>query len=106
MEQPLSISGYSKDISIGGMCVVLNSEYRSIPSFEDCIKDAGVQITLPAEELSLTVKGTVIWSRRIHPGNEDTVALGMRFQEMSPKARGMLLGFANSLEKFVETTKN
>jgi len=105
-EQPLSISGYSKDISIGGMCVVLNSEYRSIASFEDCIKDAGVQITLPAEELSLTVKGTVIWSRQINTGEEDTVALGMRFQEMSPKARGMLLGFANSLDKFEEITKN
>ena len=105
-EQPLSISGYSKDISIGGMCVVLNSEYRSIASFEDCIKDAGVNITLPAEELSLIVKGSVIWSRRINTGEADTVALGMRFQEMSPKSRGMLLGFANSLEKIEEITKN
>lgn len=99
-EQPLSLSGYSKDISIGGICVVLNSEYRSIPSFEDCVKNAGVQISLPNEELSLNVKGTVIWSREIHTEAETTVALGMRFQAMSPKARGMLLGFANSLEKF------
>ena len=105
-EQPLSLSGYSKDISIGGICVVLNSEYRSIPSFEDCVKGAGVQISLPNEELSLNVKGTVIWSRRINIEEETTVALGMRFQEMSPKARGMLLGFANSLEKFEEITKN
>ena len=103
-EQPLSVSGYSKDISIGGMCVVLNSEYRSIPSFEDCVKDAGVQITLPAEELSINVKGTVIWNRRINTEKEATVALGMRFQEMSPKARGMLLGFANNLEKLQEKT--
>jgi len=104
-EQPLSLSGYSKDISIGGICVVLNSEYRSIPSFEDCVKGAGVQISLPSEELSLNVKGTVIWSRRIDVAEETTVALGMRFQEMSPKARGMLLGFANNLEKFEEITK-
>ncbi len=86
--------------------MVLNSEYRSIPSFEDCVKDAGVQISLPNEELSLNVKGTVIWSRRINNEEETTVALGIRFQEMSPKARGMLLGFANSLEKFEEITKN
>ena len=105
-EQPLSLSGYSKDISIGGICVVLNSEYRSIPSFEDCVKGAGVQISLPNEELSLNVKGTVVWSRRISIEEETTVALGIRFQEMSPKARGMLLGFANSLEKFEEITKN
>jgi hypothetical protein len=101
-EQPLSLSGYSRDISIGGICVVLNSEYRSIPSFEDCVKGARVQIILPKEELSLNVKGTVIWSRRINVEDETTVALGMRFQEMSPKARGMLLGFANNLEKFDE----
>jgi hypothetical protein len=98
-QQPLSVSGYSRDISIGGLCVVLNSEYRSIPSFEDCARGAGVQITLPGEELSLNVKGTVVWVRRIKTGDETTVALGMRFREMSPKARGMLLGFANNLEK-------
>ncbi|MBW2441430.1 MAG: PilZ domain-containing protein [Deltaproteobacteria bacterium] len=98
-EQPLSVSGYSKDISIGGLCVVLNSEYRSIPSFKDYVKEAGVQITLPAGGLSLNVKGTVIWSRRVKMGANTTVALGMRFQEMSPKSRGMLLGFANNLEK-------
>ena len=105
-EQPLSLSGYSKDVSIGGICVVLNSEYRSIPSFEECVKGAGVQISLPNEELSLHVKGTVVWSRRINIEKETTVALGMRFQEMSPKARGMLLGFANNLERFEEITNN
>lgn len=105
-EQPLSVSGYSRDISIGGICVVLNSEYRSIPSFEECVKGAGVQISLPNEVLSLSVKGTVIWSRRINIEEETTVALGMRFQKMSPKARGMLLGFANNLEKFEEISQN
>jgi hypothetical protein len=61
-----------------------------------------IQISLPNEELSLNVKGTVVWSREINIEEETTVALGMRFQEMSPKARGMLLGFANNLEKFEE----
>ena len=105
-EQPLSLSGHTKDISISGICVVLNSEYRSIPDFEKCVKDVGVQISLPSEELSLNVKGTVIWSRQINMDNETTVALGMRFQEMSPKARGMLLGFANSLEKLEDDNPN
>jgi len=105
-EPPLSVSGYSKDISIGGICVVLNSEYRSIPSFQECVKGAGVQISLPNEVLSLNVKGTVIWSRRINIEEETTVALGMRFKKMSPKARGILLGFANNLEKFEEISQN
>ena len=105
-EQPLSLSGFSKDISIGGICVVLNSEYRSIPAFEECVQNARVQISLPNEELSLNVKGSVVWSREINIEKDTTVALGIRFQEMSPKARGMLLGFANSLEKLEDEKPN
>jgi hypothetical protein len=105
-EQPLSLSGFSKDISIGGICVVLNSEYRSIPAFEECVKNARVQISLPNEELSLNVKGSVVWSREINIEEDATVALGIRFQEMSPRARGMLLGFANSLEKLEDEKPN
>jgi len=69
-------------------------------------KGCRVQISLPNEVLSLNVKGTVIWSRRINIEEETTVALGMRFQKMSPKARGILLGFANNLEKFEEISQN
>lgn len=105
-EQPLSLSGFSKDISIGGICVVLNSEYRSISAFEKCVRNAGVHISLPNEELSLSVKGSAVWSREINIEKNTTVALGIRFQEMSPKARGMLLGFASSLEKLEDEKSN
>ena len=37
--------------------------------------------------------------RRIKMEEKTTMALGIRFQEVSPKSRGMLLGFANNLEK-------
>ena len=76
-EQPLSLSGFSKDISISGICVVLNSEYRIIPAFEECVKNAGVQISLPNEELALSVKGSVVWSREINIEKDTTVALGI-----------------------------
>jgi len=97
-EQSLTLAGYSRDISIGGICVVLNSDYQRIPSFNKYIKEAGVQIGFPSEELTLNVTGKVVWSREITIAEEKTIALGMQFQEMSPKSRGMLLGFANSLE--------
>lgn len=95
---PLSLSGYSKDISIGGICVVLDSKYEDqLPSFAD-LKDAGVQISLPSEDFTVNVPGKVIWSRQIDNGQSPAIALGMQFREMSPKSRGMLLGFANSLK--------
>jgi hypothetical protein len=88
------------DIIDGSLKIDSNSEYRSIPGFEDWVKGAGVQISLPSEELSLVVKGTVVWSRLVNMERETTMALGLRFQKMSPRAQGILLGFANNLDKF------
>jgi hypothetical protein len=95
---PLTLKGYSRDISIGGICVVLDSEYRDHPALNDGIKDANVQISLPSEDFTVNVPGKVIWSRQIDIGHESAFALGMQFREMSPKSRGMLLGFANNLK--------
>ena len=95
---PVSLSGSSKDISIGGICVVLDPKYEDqLPSLVD-LKDAGVQISLPSEDFTVNVPGKVIWSRQIDNGHSPAIALGMQFREMSPKSRGMLLGFANSLK--------
>jgi hypothetical protein len=95
---PLTLAGYSRDISIGGLCVVLDSEYRDHPALNEDIKDADVQICLPSEDFTVNVPGKVIWSRQIDIEQETVTALGMQFQEMSPKSRGMLLSFANSLK--------
>ena len=95
---PVSLSGSSKDISIGGICVVLDPKYEDqLPSLVD-LKDAGVQISLPSEDFTVNVPGKIIWSRQIDNGHSPAIALGMQFREMSPKSRGMLLGFANSLK--------
>jgi c-di-GMP-binding flagellar brake protein YcgR len=95
---PLALTGYSKDISIGGICVVLDPKYLDqVPSGTD-LKDAAVQISLPSEDFTVNVPGKVIWSRQIDNGHSPAIALGMQFREMSPKSRGMLLGFANGLK--------
>jgi CRP-like cAMP-binding protein len=94
---PLAVAGRSRDISIGGICVVLDAEYRDHPSLNDSIKDARVQISFPSEDFSVSVPGEVIWSRLIDSEQDTAMALGIKFQEMSPKSQGMLLGFANSL---------
>lgn len=95
--QPLNLSGYSRDISIGGICVVLDEEYRHHPYLNDSIKGSGVQISFPSEDFTVSVPGKVIWSRQIDVEQDTVMALGIKFQEMSPKSRGMLLGFADSL---------
>ena len=81
------------------LCVILDSEFKPFDSFHRFVKDARVQITFPSEDLALNVAGTVIWSRKIDSKDGQTIALGMQFQEMSPKSRGMLLGFASNLSR-------
>jgi CRP-like cAMP-binding protein len=95
---PLALTGYSRDISIGGICVVLDPEFQDNPSLTEIVRDANVQISLPSEDFTVNVPGKVIWSRQIDCEQDTALALGMQYREMSPKSRGMLLGFANSLK--------
>ena len=61
-------------------------------------KGAEVQISLPSEDLTANVTGKIVWNRRIDIEQDTAIALGIQFREMSPKSRGLLLGFANSLK--------
>ena len=94
----LSVAGRSRDISIGGICVVLDAEYRDYPSLSDGIKNARVQISFPGEDFTVSVPGEVVWGRLIDIEQDTAMALGIKFREMSPKSRGMLLGLVNSLK--------
>jgi len=100
-KNPLIIDGYSSDISIGGICVVLNGQsdhighlLATLPETADSSK---IRVTFPGETMELKVWGNIKWRHEIHFNGHKTLALGIRFQEDSPKLRGMLFMFANSL---------
>jgi CRP-like cAMP-binding protein len=100
-KSPIVIEGYSSDISIGGICVVLNgsSEYvpgllRSLESFDD---KKQIRICFPGDTMELKVQGNIVWSHRISFNGKKTLAVGIQFRENSPKMRGMLFMFARSI---------
>ena len=97
---PIIIDAYSKDISIGGTCVVLDSTdvsvAKSVTSFSKTIKESEVKISFPSEGLELKVSGRIAWTREIIFKGQKTLALGIQFQDLSPKLRGMLFVFADS----------
>jgi hypothetical protein len=101
--QTLIVRGYSRDISTGGMCVVLEAEDLDLTtdmlSFGESIKGAPLRITFLANALAVKVSGYVIWHRPVYLKSRKTLALGVGFEEMSPKLRGMLFQFANVLHK-------
>jgi len=66
---PIILEGYSKDISIGGTCVVLDekdvSVAKSITSFSKTIKDSKVKISFLSEGLELKVSGKIAWTQEV-----------------------------------------
>ena len=96
-KEPLIIDGYSRDVSVGGLCVVLDGKYKSISAIYKNIKTAKIEMSLPEEELVLKVAGNIVWSREFSWKKRKIVALGFRFKDMSPKFKGMFFMMADSM---------
>ena len=100
-KNPLIVDGYSSDISIGGICVVLNGKSKQIghllASLPETADKSQIRVSFPGETMELKVLGNIMWRHEIHFNGNKTLALGIRFEEDSPKLRGMLFMFANSL---------
>ena len=99
VNSPIILDGYSRDISIGGACIVLDTKdvhvVNSLASFHKKIKNASVKMSFPSEGLEIKVPGQIIWIQKVSFRGGKTLALGVQFQNLSPKLRGMLFVFAD-----------
>ena len=95
--EPLILDCYSRDISVDGLCVILDGKYKSISSIYKNVKSAKIELSLPKEELTMKVSGTIVWSREFNWKKRKIVALGFQFKDMSPKFRGMFFMMADSI---------
>lgn len=98
-QAPLTVEGAVKDMSITGMCVILN-DHNHLP-LPDEVDGAAVRVrmSLPDDNLSLNVKGHVVWSRLLMKAGVQCRALGIEFQTLPPNLSGLLLVFADNLTK-------
>ncbi len=94
---PFILDGFSRDISVGGVCVVLDAKHKNIGFIAKNIKDAGVTIYMPGGGFTLNVSGSVVWSRGVIGNDKKTLALGIQFKGMTPKVSGLLVVFADML---------
>jgi CRP-like cAMP-binding protein len=96
---PIVLDAYSKDMSIGGTCVVLDandlSVAKSVSKFSKTVKESVVKISFPSEGMELKVSGKIAWSQEIIFKGKRTLAVGIQFLDLSPKLRGMLFVFAD-----------
>lgn len=92
---PLVLHGYSRDISVGGVCVIVDSNDVDMPKALSALPKSGIQVCFPGDGVSLNVAGDIVWSREVFYEGRKTVALGIQFKEMTPKMSGMLMVFAD-----------
>ena len=94
---PLTLEAYAQDISIGGIRLVLSSQDAVIPtlisSYRKTLLNTKARVGLPEEKLSLKIAGNIVWCRPVCVEDKQTLVLGIRFEDMSPKLRGMFFGF-------------
>jgi hypothetical protein len=64
-----------------------------ISSYRKTLLNTKARVGLPGEKLSLKIAGRIAWCRPVCTDDNQTLALGIHFDDMSPKLRGMFFGF-------------
>lgn len=96
-DSPLVLQGYSRDISVGGVCVVVDAKYTNITKLLKSLINSKIRVCFPGEAMTLNVDGNVVWSKKVLFEGENTLALGIQFKDLTPKMSGMLIVFAEML---------
>jgi CRP-like cAMP-binding protein len=94
---PIVLDGYTRDVSIGGMCIVLDAKYAHVPSMYQDIKHARIKISMQSDAMTVSVIGKIVWSKEVSVETEKTVALGIQYMNLKPKLSGLLVVFADIL---------
>ena len=96
-DTPMVLKGYSRDISIGGVCVVVDSKHADVTGKLESLDNAEVQVCFPSDSMKLNVLGNIVWNRKVYFEGKNTLALGVQFKDMSPRMSGMLVVFADMI---------
>jgi len=67
-------------------------------SLDKTVSNAKINVSVITHTLLLKISGKIVWSREVTHGGVKALALGMQFDEMSPKIRGLLFALVNSLD--------
>ena len=89
--------GVTRDLSIGGACLVLEESSQSPPSHLLIGKTVNILMGPPNDVMALSIKGMIVWSQTISDEDRDSQAIGIEFNSMPPHLSGLLLVFADNL---------
>jgi hypothetical protein len=95
----LSLMGYSRDISVGGICAVVDPADANTAMGLQHILNRKISMALPSGSVALSVVGTIVWTKRALLKGRKTIAMGVQFDDMSPQLSGMLVAYAGIVAK-------
>jgi CRP-like cAMP-binding protein len=87
---PLDLEGFTEDISLGGARVVLGAKYQTGHVYNLNEKNVKLKISLPTASVSLTILGTIVWSKELCFEGKTTAVVGIQFKEMTDTDRRLL----------------
>jgi CRP-like cAMP-binding protein len=100
-DEAIYLEGASEDISIGGMSIIVEAakltEPWNISSLYESSINAKIFVSVVTHTLLLKISGNIAWRREVVHSGAKALAIGMQFDEMSPKVRGLLFALFNSL---------
>lgn len=95
--EPLTVKGFSSDMSLGGACIMVDPRYRDIPMKDILNRKVRLRISLPDESINASIMGKITWAKEAEIHGQQTCALGIQFNETPPKLLGSMLIFINVL---------
>jgi hypothetical protein len=78
---PLSLSGFTDDVSLGGTCVVLGAKYQTGDITHLTGKNVKIQLNLPIESINLNILGSIVWGKEIPVEGKKTAIVGVQFRD-------------------------
>jgi len=93
----LKFSGFARDLSIGGACLVLDGDTDPARSRQLIGKAVSIIMSPPSHAMVLNIKGSIVWSQIVSMEDGESQVLGIRFNAMAPNLSGLLLIFADNL---------
>jgi c-di-GMP-binding flagellar brake protein YcgR len=89
----LDLSGFTKDISLGGACVVLGTNYQTGNITNLAGKNVKIKMSLPIESISINILGKIVWGKEVPVEGKKTAIIGIQFKEINPVDQGILKSY-------------
>ena len=101
-DSPVQLKGYTQDISVDGICLVLDGDScASLKSrqISDRIVGETIKIASGLNYLKVFFSGKIAWWKYISYEGQKTIALGVEFNMVPPNYKGILMSFLNLMRK-------